>query len=216
VVQTAIEQINFKFRMRRPSRIAPEAASGEPMKKFVLGFVVVVLCAAAQAQNTPKGEAGRFFLPSDTFWGYAQFDIAPPHNEIDPNLCVATAGAYGGKNAPCNAFARYMLSGILEVRPFGRTPLRRFMLWGEPKFLFGKNVPQNLYTWSFDAIGVEHSWGAAIFMGKGFELRVTQHFLFDRFGARNRYLGPADLGPNGPWGRYNTIGVRKYFGTRRW
>lgn len=186
------------------------------MKKFVLGFIAVVLCAAAQAQNTPKAEAGRFFLPSDTFWGYAQFDIAPPHNEIDPNLCVATAGTYGGKNAPCNAFARYMLSGILEVRPFGRTPLQRFMLWGEPKFLFGKNVPQNLYTWSFDAIGVEHSWGAAIFMGKGFELRVTQHFLFDRFGARDRYLGLADLGPNGPWGRYNTIGVRKYFGTRRW
>jgi hypothetical protein len=53
-------------------------------------------------------------------------------------------------------------------------------------------------------------------MGKGFEMRVTQHFLFDRFGVRDRYLGQADLGANGPWGRYNTIGVRKYFGTRRW
>jgi hypothetical protein len=113
-------------------------------------------------------------------------------------------------------FARYMLSGLLEVRPFGRGQLRRFMLWGEPRFLFGKNSPQTLYTWSPDAIGVEHSWGAAIYMGKGFEMRVTQHFLFDRFGARSRYLGQADLGANGPWGRYNTIGVRKYFGTRRW
>jgi hypothetical protein len=109
-----------------------------------------------------------------------------------------------------------MLSGILEARPFGRGPLRRFMLWGEPRFLFGRNLPQTLYTWSFDAIGVEHSWGAAIYIGRGLELRVTQHFLFDRLGARDRYLGPADLGPNGPWGRYNTIGVRKYFGTRRW
>jgi hypothetical protein len=45
---------------------------------------------------------------------------------------------------------------------------------------------------------------------------VTQHFLFDRLGARDRNLGTADLGNNGPWGRYNTIGVRKYFGTRRW
>jgi hypothetical protein len=53
-------------------------------------------------------------------------------------------------------------------------------------------------------------------MGKGFEMRVTQHFLFDRFGARDRNLGSADLGPNGPWGRYNAIGVRKYFGSRRW
>ena len=34
------------------------------------------------------------------------------------------------RNAPCNMFARYMLSGILEVRPFGRGPLRRFMLLG--------------------------------------------------------------------------------------
>ena len=29
-------------------------------------------------------------------------------------------------------------------------------------------------------------------------------------------FGSADLGPNGPWGRYNAIGVRKSFGTRRW
>jgi hypothetical protein len=186
------------------------------MKVAVLVFIVAVFCPTLQAQQDADARQGRFLFPSDTLWGYAQFDIAPPHNEIDPNLCVATAGAYGGKSAPCNAFARYMLSGILEVRPFGSGPLRRFMLWGEPRFLFGRNVPQNLYTWSFDAIGVERSWGAAIYMGKGFEMRVTQHFLFDRVGARDRYLGPADLGPNGPWGRYNTIGVRKYFGTRRW
>jgi hypothetical protein len=188
------------------------------MKSTFVVFVLfaVCLCLPVLAQEPSDNGSGRFFFPSDTFWGYAQFDIAPPHNEIDPNLCAANSRIYGGTNAPCNAFARYMLSGILEVRPFGRGPLRRFMLWGEPRFLFGKNVPQSLYTWSFDAIGVEHSWGAAIYMGKGFEMRVTQHFLFDRLGARDRNLGAADLGPNGPWGRYNTIGVRKYFGSRRW
>jgi hypothetical protein len=158
----------------------------------------------------------RLFFPRDTLWGYGQFDLAPPHNEIDPNICRADAGIAGGVNSPCTAFARYMISGLLEVRPFGRTPLRRFMLFGEPRFLFGRNLPQTLYTWSFDAIGIEHSWGAAIYLNKGFELRVTQHFLFDRLGARDANLGPADLGPNGPWGRYNTIGVRKTFGTRRW
>jgi hypothetical protein len=158
----------------------------------------------------------RFFLPKDTLWGYAQFDLAPPHNEIDTNICRADAGIAGGVNDPCSMFARYMISGLLEVRPFGRTPLRRFMLFGEPKFLFGRNLPQTLYTWSFDAIGIEHSWGAAIYLNKGFELRVTQHFLFDRLGARSGNLGAADLGPNGPWGRYNTIGIRKYFGSRRW
>lgn len=184
------------------------------MKQICLLVLIATLCAGSQAQQAKGAE--RTFLPSDTLWGYAQFDIAPPHNEIDPNLCRADAGSFGGVNAPCTAFARYMLSGLLEVRPFGRGPFRRFMLFGEPRFLFGKNLPHTLYTWSPDAIGIEHSWGAAIYLGKGFEMRVTQHFLFDRLGARDRNLGVADLGPNGPWGRYNAIGVRKYFGSRRW
>jgi len=186
------------------------------MKTFSCLLAAMLICVAATAQQPEAPSEGRMFFPSDTLWGYAQFDVAPPHNEIDPNLCSASARNFGGAAAPCNAFARYMLSGVIEVRPFGRGQLRRFMIFGEPRFLFGKNVPQSLYTWSFDAIGVEHSWGAAIYMGNGFEARVTQHFLFDRFGARDRNLGPADLGNNGPWGRYTAIGVRKYFGTRRW
>ncbi len=188
---------------------------GGGVKSFSIVLGILLFSAVGQAQ-LGSGKNERFFLPSDTLWGYAQFDIAPPHNEIDPNICASNAGDFGGVNAPCTAFARYMLSGLVEVRPFGRGQLRRFMLFGEPKFLFGKNIPQTLYTWSFDAIGVEHSWGAAIYLGKGFEARVTQHFLFYRLGARDRYLGTADLGPNGPWGRYNAIGIRKYFGTRRW
>jgi hypothetical protein len=158
----------------------------------------------------------RMFFPRDMFWGWAQFDLAPPHNEIDPNLCAGNAGQYGGVNAPCSLFARYMLSGILEVRPFGQGPLRRLMIFGAPTFLFGKTIPKTLYTWSPDAIGIEHSWGAGVYIGKGFEFRVTQHFLFDRLGARDKNLGIADLGNNGPWGRYLSLGVRKTFGTRRW
>jgi hypothetical protein len=165
-------------------------------------------------KDEPREE--RMFFPRDTFWGWAQFDLAPPHNEIDPNLCAANAGTYQGVNSPCSLFARYMLSGMLEVRPFGRGQLRRLMIFGAPTFLFGKTLPKTLYTWSPDAIGIEHSWGAGIFIAKGFEFRVTQHFLFDRLGARSKYLGPADLGNNGPWGRYFTVGVRKSFGTRRW
>jgi hypothetical protein len=188
---------------------------GGQVKSFYVVVVIALSSMACQAQQTASANE-RMFFPSDMFWGYAQFDVAPPHNEIDPNICASNAGNFGGRNAPCNAFARYMMSGLLEVRPFGRGPFRRFMLFGEPTFLFGRNVPQTLYTWSFDPIGVEHSWGAAIYLGKGFEARVTQHFLFDRLGARDRNLGAADLGPNGPWGRYNAIGVRKYFGSRRW
>jgi hypothetical protein len=158
----------------------------------------------------------RMFFPRDMIWGWAQFDLAPPHNEIDPNLCSAEVAQNGGINDPCTMFARYMLSSLVEFRPFGRGSLRRFMVYGAQAFLFGKNLPQTLYTWSPDAIGVEHSWGAGVYIGDGFEFRVTQHFLFDRLGARDKYLGGADLGPNGPWGRYFAVGMRKSFGTRRW
>jgi hypothetical protein len=194
------------------------------MKKF-MGMVVIavwmsVLGGAQSAQPATASSSGgsqeRMFLPHDTFWGWAQFDLAPPHNEVDPNLCAANVAQNGGLQDPCSLFARYMLSGMLEVRPFGRGPLRRLMIFGAPTFLFGKTLPKTLYTWSPDAIGIEHSWGAGIFIAKGFEFRVTQHFLFDRLGARSKYLGTADLGNNGPWGRYFTVGVHKSFGTRRW
>jgi len=198
---------------------------------WILVFPLLI-CTLTAAQSSPSASSpqdtgtktqdlgtkaeDRMFFPHDMFWGWAQFDIAPPHNEIDPNICAGNAGQYGGVNAPCSMFARYMLSGMLEVRPFGRGELRRFMVFGAPAFLFGKTIPQTLYTWSPDAIGIEHSWGVGIFIAKGFEFRVTQHFLFDRLGARDTHLGVADLGNNGPWGRYATVGVRKSFGTRRW
>lgn len=209
--------------------------SGGKMKKWAWILLVTVLSSAALAQASEQPstqgssnsqvssggwrEAGpndRMFFPKDMLWGWAQLDLAPPHNEIDPNLCAGNSYAYGGANAPCNMFARYMLSGILEVRPFGRGPLRRFMVFGAPAFLFGKNVPKTLYTWSPDAIGIEHSWGVGIYIDRGFEFRITQHFLFDRLGARDTNLGVADLGNNGPWGRYVSLGVRKTFGARRW
>ncbi len=160
---------------------------------MIVVFLLFGAAAWAEDDQTILGTQDRFFLPKDTIWAYAQFDLAPPHNEIDPNLCASNAGYYGGANAPCNMFARYMLSGLMEVRPFGRGQLRRFMLWGQPSFLFGKNVPQNLYTWSWDAIGIEHSWGLGVYIAKGFEFRVTQHFQFDRLGARNMNLWPRRL-----------------------
>jgi hypothetical protein len=186
--------------------------------KWLLGVAVFLAFSTALCAQTKTsfGSTDRLLFPSDMFWGWGQFDIAPPHNEIDPNICRADAGIAGGVNSPCTAFARYMISGYVEAHPFGKTPLRRFFLFGEPRFLFGRNLPQTLYTWSFDAIGWEQGWGGGVYLGRGFEFRVTQHLLFDRLGARDRNLGPADLGPNGPWGRYTTIGVRKYFGQRRY
>lgn len=186
------------------------------MKRIPLALACLAFAGVAFAQSATRNDAEPMFFPKDSFYGYAQFDLAPPHNEPDPNICTANAADYGGKNAPCTAFARYMLSGYLEMHPFGRGLFRRVFGFWTPNVLFGKNLPQTLYTWSFDAIGMETSWGGGINLPKGFELRVTQHFLFTRFGSRDKYLGKADLGVNGPYGRYNVIGVRKYFGTRRY
>ena len=199
--------------------VAPCGAQSSPPASAPPDVAIQSPDATTQSPDATTQSSGtqeRMFFPRDMFWGWGQLDLAPPHNEIDPNLCAGNAGQYGGVNAPCSLFARYMLSGMLEVRPFGRGELRRVMVFGAPSFLFGKTVPKTLYTWSPDAIGIEHSWGAGIYIAKGFEFRVTQHSLFDRLGARDKNLGVADLGNNGPWGRYVTLGVRKSFGTRRW
>ena len=184
------------------------------MKRLLLSFVLLCSCAG-WSQTTASSSSDRMFFPKDWYWGWAQFDLAPPHNEIDPNLCASNAGQFGGKNSQCNAFARYMLSGTAEIRPFGRTIARRLMIFYEPNFLFGKNVPQTLYTWSWQGIGMEYKWGVGVDLPHRFEFRFTQHPTIQLFGNRDRPLGPAWLGSNGPWGQYNTIGVRKYFGTRR-
>ena len=156
----------------------------------------------------------RWWLPKGNWiYGYVEFDIAPEHNEPDPNLCAANSGDFGGANATCNAFARYLIPAEVYVRPFGKTALRRLKIFYDGNFIFGKNVPQYLYTWSMEGIGWERAWGGDIYLGKRFDLRLTQHLLLQNF--RSNPLGPGYLGPNGPWGRYFTIGVRKYFGNPR-
>jgi hypothetical protein len=96
----------------------------------------------------------RWWLPKGNWiYGYAEFDLAPPHNEPDPNFCAADSGNFGGANSKCNLFARYLLQGQVWVRPFGKTALRRVKIFWDPTFVFGKNVPQYLYTWSWQGIG---------------------------------------------------------------
>ncbi|HKD85606.1 MAG TPA: hypothetical protein VKB58_12720 [Terriglobales bacterium] len=210
------------------------------MKRLLPFLVVFTFCCAAWTQTTPSTSSSqttspaqgtvtaqaptpspqpqeKLLFPKDWYWGWAEFDLAPPHNEIDPNLCAANAGApqYGGVNAPCSAFARYQIAGTIELRPFGRTIARRLMLFYDPNFLFGKNLPGVLYTWSWSGIGMEYKWGIGVDLPKRFQFRFTNHPTIQRFGSRDQPLGPAWLGANGPWGQYNTIGIRKYFGTRR-
>ena len=74
------------------------------MKQALLWmFVCLAMSGVSAAQAAPAAAGSeRMFFPHDMFWGYGQFDLAPPHNEIDPNICRADAGISGGVNAPCN------------------------------------------------------------------------------------------------------------------
>ncbi len=199
------------------------------MKRLLLLFVFFAFSCFAWSQtstqtvsqptttSSSQSQSDRLFFPKNWYWGWAQFDLAPPHNEIDPNLCAANAGApqFGGKDAPCSAFARWQISGNVELHPIGRTVASRLMFFYEPNFLFGKTLPQTLYTWSWTGIGMELKWGVGVDLPKHFQFRFTNHPKLVRFGSRDQPLGGAWLGPDGPWGQYNTIGIRKYFGTRR-
>ena len=137
--------------------------------------------------------------------GYADFELAPPHNEPDLGRC----------NQPqptCSAFARYMASGYLEFQPFARTPLRHAYVFFAPRFFFGDTVPQVSYTYSMAPLAWERLLGLAIALPKHFELRISNHNV-QSFSPFDKSLGAFDSGPNKePLGIYNTVGIRWYFG----
>jgi hypothetical protein len=149
---------------------------------------------------------GRTFFPHNWLRGYVEFSVAPPHNEPDLGRCLP-----GGADSTCNAFARYLWSGYLEVQPFGKTFARHAFLFFTPTFSFGNNVPQFKYTASMAPIAYERAIGLGIELPKNFEFRLTQHQV-DWLGRYGKSVGPDDLGTNGPYGLYTTIGARWYFG----
>jgi hypothetical protein len=175
--------------------------------------------AAAAAAKPPSWGVppGRLLFPHDWLRGYVDFSIAPSHNEPDLGRCTQSQAviiAAGGANSPCNAYARYLLGGYLEIQPFGRTFARHVFVFFTPTFSFGNNVPQFKYTASMAGIAFERAVGVGIELPKNFEFRVTQHQV-DWLGKYGSNVGgPAglDLGTAGPYGLYTTIGARWYFG----
>jgi hypothetical protein len=157
---------------------------------------------------------GRMLFPHNWLRGYVNFDVAPPHNEPDLGRCSpvqSTIVTAGGVNSPCNAYARYLLGGYLEVQPFGKTFARHVFVFFTPTFSFGNNVPQFKYTASMAGIAFERAVGIGIELPKNFEFRVTQHQV-DWLGKYKNNVGLADLGTSGPYGLYATVGARWYFG----
>jgi len=185
--------------------------------------VAVATPASAPADPAPKPLSwgvpeGRMFFPHDWVRGYVNFDVAPPHNEPDLGRCTQSQPiiiAAGGINSPCNAYARYLMGGYLEVQPFGKTFARHVFIFFTPTFSFGNNVPQFKYTASMAGIAFERAVGFGIELPKNFEIRVTQHQV-DWLGKYKSTIDPSvpglDLGTSGPYGLYATVGARWYFG----
>lgn len=175
---------------------------------------LVACCAGAAWAQTgaaalPETQE-RLFLPHDFLRGYLDFQVAPPHNEVDLGLCPASSGAPGSQTPNCAAFARYAWSGYIEVQPIGRGPLSRGFLFIEPKLFGGENLPQVSYTASPSLILFERSIGVGVELVKRIQLRVTQHEvkMLGRYGKP----GISNIRTDGPYGLHATVGVRWYFG----
>src|SRR5882672_12109019 len=181
-------------------------------------LTVSVFTAQAQITITESGRESHFvpqsraFLPHNWVRGYTDFSVAPSHNEPDLGRCMFPQPASaGGTASTCTAYARYMLSGYLELQPFGRTPAQHIFLFFEPRISFGRNIPQLTYASSMEPIAYDRSIGIGFQLPGNLELRATQHQV-DYLGRYGKLLGSADLRTTGPYGLYATVGVRWSFG----
>ena len=187
-------------------------------KVHLVSVILLFLSLPLAAQETvainpaSTGDASndRTLLPQHWFRGYTQFEGAPPTNEPDLGRCAPVA-LRAGASSTCTAYARYMVGGYLEIQPLGRTPLRHLFLFYEPRVSLGRNVPQHLYTASFAPMAYDRAMGIGFDLPRNLEVRILQHRV-DWLGRYRRDLGAADLGKNGPYGLYTTIGLRWYFG----
>jgi hypothetical protein len=168
-----------------------------------------------KVQPTPpwyERPAAAPWFPRNWIRGYTDFEVAPTHNEPDLGRCAFPQPANsGGANSLCTAYARYMFSGYVEIQPLNRTFAKHIFFFFEPRFSFGKNIPQVSYLASMEPIAFDRAIGVAFELPKNFNLRLTQHQV-DYLGRYSNSLGPADLRTNGPYGLYTTVGVRWSFG----
>ena len=182
----------------------------------LVAFVTLACLAPLQAADGLAAQVStdRKIFPKNWVSGYVDFAVAPPHNEPDLNRCSPATGSIGGATASCAAFARYVGSAYLELRPFAMGPLHRVFVFVEPNAYAGKNIPQWQYTNAITPIALERTQGIGISVRRNFELRLTNHQV-DWLGHYAKNLGGSDLGKNGPLSTYTTISARWYFGGYR-
>ena len=195
------------------------------MKHITLALLVVSVASAPSAVSQTIANEGvtstsysvqvspsSYFFPRNWVRGYTDFAVAPSHNEPDLGRCMFPQPSIaGGMASHCTAYARYLFSGYLEVQPLARTPLRHLFFFFEPRFSFGRNIPQVSYEESMEPIAYERSIGAAFQLPRNLELRLTQHQV-DYLGRYGHSLGPADLRTTGPYGLFTTVSARWTFG----
>ncbi|PYT81712.1 MAG: hypothetical protein DMG40_08340 [Acidobacteria bacterium] len=168
--------------------------------------------AIDSSSRSPESSPSPTFFPRHWIRGYTDFAVAPSHNEPDLGRCMYPQPASaGGSASQCTAYARYLFSGYVEIQPLGRTAARHLFLFFEPRFSFGRNIPQLSYDESMEPIAYDRAIGAGYQLPRNFELRLTQHQV-DYLGRYSRLLGPADLRTTGPYGLYTTVSVRWTFG----
>jgi hypothetical protein len=168
--------------------------------------------SASSASPLVRAPEPSTFFPKNWIRGYTDFAVAPSHNEPDLGRCMyPQPAAAGGTTSQCTAYARYLFSGYIEIQPLARTPARHLFFFFEPRFSFGRNLPQVSYEESMEPIAYDRSMGAGFQLPRNFEVRLTQHQV-DYLGRYSRLLGPADLRTNGPYGLYTTVSVRWSFG----
>jgi len=168
--------------------------------------------APTSSSHSVQASPSSYFFPRNWIRGYTDFAVAPSHNEPDLGRCMFPQPANaGGTASQCTAYARYLFSGYLEVQPLARTPFRHLFLFFEPRFSFGRNIPQLSYQASMEPMAYDRAVGAAFELPRNFQLRVTQHQV-DYLGRYSGSLGPADLHTTGPYGLYTTVSVRWTFG----
>lgn len=168
--------------------------------------------AVSSSSRTREASRPSALFPRNWIRGYTDFAVAPSHNEPDLGRCMFPQPASaGGTASPCTAYARYLFTGYMEIQPLGQTFARHLFLFFEPRFSFGRNIPQLSYEGSMEPIAYDRSIGAGYQLPRNFELRLTQHQV-DYLGRYSRVLGPADLRTTGPYGLYTTVSVRWTFG----
>jgi len=154
------------------------------------------------------GKAFEFRQPGARGWffgGYLEGGFGLSHNEIAFNLRRPDQPQTGdfGDN-----YARYALRGTLQVgRPVRLGSLRQISAYVNPFFAFGRNIPQQEYTWEPRYIGARRSFGMELLFVDGWRGFAEWQF---NWSFRDQMGVPG----SGPYEKYFVIGGSKAFRLR--